>query len=100
MTNCPVSFIPRWQHSVSCKGSPLQNPVHGPVVVTRVSVPQANFKEVHALVLILALLSKLSTDSVYIRLATRRMKEVVSAVHCSQVPTLQWIPAVLPRGRS
>jgi len=38
------------------------------MVVTRMSVPQANFKEAHALALVLTLLSTLSTGFVYIRL--------------------------------
>jgi len=90
-----VVLIRHCRHSVSCKGSPLQYPAHG---LSSPSSPSS--VRLHPLKLVSLPSRSSSQGSCIYAFATWSTKTGVSAVRRRQLPALQWILAIVPRGRS
>ena len=97
LIKCPLSFVPGRHYSASCKGSPLQYSDHNLRGCHSPHLHGHRSSVEHEPGLVSPSSRSSAQASRTYAFATWRMKEVVGAVHGSQFPTLQWMPAIVPR---
>ena len=89
ITNCPLAFVPRRQHSIPCKLRLSFLSPASPASIRRTSTQTR-----------LTVLSELSTDLPFIRLCHLAHEGSQRCCLLESFPALLWMPAVIPRART